>query len=145
MLKKKMIRKIIISSSALFALLMIYLIPNNQNEKLNVDQKLEYVDLEVTTNNIFLLDNYNYLGKAEVVINSTTVEEKVKELVEILINGGTGENKIPNGFKSILPSETKILSVKYEDNLIKIDFSKDLLNITKDLKEKSNYLYYNIC
>ncbi len=136
MLKKKMIRKIIISSSALFALLMIYLIPNNQNEKLNVDQKLEYVDLEVTTNNIFLLDNYNYLGKAEVVINSTTVEEKVKELVEILINGGTGENKIPNGFKSILPSETKILSVKYEDNLIKIDFSKDLLNITKDLEEK---------
>lgn len=133
MLKKKMIRKIIISSSALFALFLIYLIPN---EELDIKQSLEYVELEVATNSIYLLDDYNYLGKAEVVVNSQTTEDKVKELVEVLINGGVGENKIPNGFKSILPSETKILSVKYEDNLIKIDFSKDLLNISKDLEEK---------
>ena len=134
MLKRKMIRKIIITSSALFALLLIYIIPNE--EKLQIKQNLEYVDLEVTTNNIYLLDYYNYLGKTEVVINSTGVEEKVKELVEVLISGGSGENKIPNGFKSILPSDTKILSVNYEDGLIKIDFSKDLLNINKDLEEK---------
>ena len=133
MLKKKMIRKIIISTSALFALFLIYLIPN---EELDIKQSLEYVELEVATNSIYLLDDYNYLGKAEVVVNSQTTEDKVKELVEVLINGGVGENKIPNGFKSILPSETKILSVKYEDNLIKIDFSKDLLNISKDLEEK---------
>ena len=128
-----MIRKIIISTSALFALFLIYLIPN---EELDIKQSLEYVELEVATNSIYLLDDYNYLGKAEVVVNSQTTEDKVKELVEVLINGGGGENKIPNGFKSILPSETKILSVKYEDNLIKIDFSKDLLNISKDLEEK---------
>ena len=136
MLKRKMIRKIIITSSALFALLLIYLIPNNQNDKLNINQNLEYINLEVATSSIYLIDNYNYLGKAEVVVNSTSTEEKVKELVEILISGGEGENKIPNGFKSILPSETKILSVKYEEGLIKIDFSKELLNINKDLEEK---------
>ncbi len=130
-----MIRKIIITSSALFALLLIYLIPN-QEEKLNINQNLEYVNLEVATNTIYLLDNYNYLGKTEVVVNSVTTEEKVKELVEVLISGGSGENKIPNGFKSILPSDTKILSVKYEDGLIKIDFSKELLNINKELEEK---------
>lgn len=135
MLRKKMIRKIIITSSALFALLLIYLIPN-QDEKLNINQNLEYVNLEVATNTIYLLDNYNYLGKTEVVVNSVTTEEKVKELVEVLISGGSGENKIPNGFKSILPSDTKILSVKYEDGLIKIDFSKELLNINKELEEK---------
>lgn len=133
MLKKKMIRKIIISTSALFALFLIYLIPN---EELDIKQSLEYIDLDVTTNNIYLLDEYSYLGKTEVVVNSKTTEDKVKELVEVLINGGVGENKIPNGFKSILPSETKILSIKYEDNLIKIDFSKDLLNINKELEEK---------
>ena len=136
MLKRKMIRKIVIASSALFALLLIYLIPNSQDEKLDISQNLEYVNLEVETNSIYLLDNYNYLGKAEVVVNSTTIEDKVKELVEVLINGGEGENKIPNGFKSILPSDTKILSVKYEEGLIKIDFSKELLNINKDLEEK---------
>ena len=133
MLKRKMIRKIIIATSALFALFLIYLIPN---EELDIKQNLEYVNLEVNTNNIYLLDEYSYLGKTEVAVNSVSIEDKVKELVEILINGGEGENKIPNGFKSILPSETKILSVKYEDNLIKIDFSKELLNINKDLEEK---------
>lgn len=134
MLKKKIIRKIIIASSALFALLLIYLIP--ESKELNIVQNLEYVDLEVTTNNIYLLDDDNYLGKSEVVVNSIETEEKVKELIEILINGGEGENKIPNGFKAILPSDTKILSVKYEEGLIKIDFSKELLNINKELEEK---------
>lgn len=134
MLKRKIVRKIIITSSALFALLLIYLVP--KQEELNIVQNLEYVDLEVNTNSIYLLDNDNYLGKASVVINSTEIEEQVKELVNILISGGAGENKIPNGFKSILPSDTKILSVKYEDGLIKIDFSKDLLNINMDLEEK---------
>ena len=133
MLKKKMIRKIIVSTSALFALFLIYMIPN---EKLDIKQNLEYVNLEVVTNTIYLLDDDNYLGKTDVVVNSTSIEDKVKELVEVLISGGEGENKIPSGFKSILPSETKILSVKYENNLVKIDFSKDLLNINKDLEEK---------
>ena len=137
MLKRKMIRKIIISTSALFALFLFYLISKEEkNENLEINQNLEYVNAEVITNNIYLLDNYNYLGKTEVVVNSTTTEEKVKELVEVLISGGEGENKIPNGFKSILPSDTKILSVKYDEGLIKIDFSKELLNINKDLEEK---------
>jgi len=137
MLKRKLIRKIIITTSALFALLLLYLIPNEDNDdELQINQNLEYLDLQVTTNSIYLLDNYSYLGKTEVVVNSKTKEEMIKELVEVLISGGSGENKIPNGFKSILPSETKILSVKYEDKLVKIDFSKELLDINKDLEEK---------
>ena len=137
MLKRKMIRKIIISTSALFALFLLYLIPtSDKNDELDVSQNLEYVNLEVETNSIYLLDNFNYLGKTEVVVNSETTEEKIKELVEVLINGGNGENKIPNGVRSILPSETKILSIKVEENLVKIDFSKDILNINKDLEEK---------
>ena len=57
MLRKKMIRKIIITSSALFALLLIYLIPN-QDEKLNINQNLEYVNLEVATNTIYYFINF---------------------------------------------------------------------------------------
>lgn len=137
MIRRKMIRKILISTSALFALLLLYLIPNEENKNnLEFNQNLEYNDSPVLTNSIYLLDDYSYLGKTEVVVNSTTLENKVKELVDVLINGGSGENKIPNGFKSILPSETKILSVKYENGLVKIDFSKELLDINKDLEEK---------
>ena len=126
-----------IATSALFALFLFYLIPNEEvDNNLEINQNLEYLNQDITTNSIYLLDNYSYLGKTEVVINSKSTEEKVKELVEVLISGGNGENKIPNGFKSIIPSETKILSLKYENKLVKIDFSKDLLDINKDLEEK---------
>jgi len=132
-LRKKIISKIIIGSAALFALLLIYLIPTES--KLDISQNLEYNET-VYTNTIYLLDDNQYLGKTKVVINSTDIENKIKELVEVLISGGSGENKIPNGFKSILPSETKILSVLYENGLVKIDFSKDLLDVNVDLEEK---------
>jgi len=135
MLKKKLVRKIIIATSALFALLLLYLIPG-EDENLEFNQNLEYIDLEVYTNSVYLVDDDNYLGKALVVVNSTNTVDKIKELVEVLISGGSGENKIPNGFKSILPSETKILSVSYDEGLAKIDFSKDLLDINKDFEEK---------
>ena len=133
MLKKKMIRKIIVSTSALFALFLIYMIPN---EELDIKQNLEYVNLEVVTNTIYLLDDDNYLGKTDVVVNSTSIEDKVKELVEVLISGGEGENKIPSGFKSILPSETKILSVKYENNLIYINGMRPIEEIFNDVLSK---------
>lgn len=137
MLKKRLIRKILVATSALFALALIYLIPSEENDpNLEFNQNLEYIDLEVVTNSIYLIDDNNYVAKTKVVVNSTTIEDKVKELVEVLISGGSGENKIPNGFKSILPSETKILSVKYENGLVKINFSKDLLDINIEYEEK---------
>lgn len=136
MLKRKMIRKIIVTTGALFALFLIYLIPNETVNDLEVDQRLEYTNIDVLTNAIFLLDNNNYLGKTNVVINSQDTEGKVRELVEVLISGGVGENRIPNGFKAILPSDTKILSILFEDGLVKINFSKELLNISKELEEK---------
>lgn len=135
MLKQKIIRKIIVSSCALFALLLLYLVPDNET-KLKVNENLEYTKPDITTSSIYLLDDYNYLGKTEIVTNSTNTEDKIKELLNALISGGSLENRIPNGFRSILPSDTKILSVKYEEGLAKIDFSKELLDIDISLEEK---------
>lgn len=139
MLKKASIRKILVSISALFALFLIYLIPNNASDnKLNIDYELSYVEQDVNKEVIYLLDSYNMLGRSEVVINSEnlSVENKARELVEVLIKGGAGEDRIPNGFRSILSSETKILSLKFNDGIIKIDFSKELLDVDKENEEK---------
>lgn len=139
MLKKISIRKLIISFSALFTLFLIYLIPNNENDKNKLEdipQELEYVNNDLVTSSIFLLDSYNMLGKTEVPVSSKDIESLAKELLEVLINGGANEDRIPNGFKSILPSDTKILSLKYDKDLIKVDFSKELLNTSKEMEEK---------
>lgn len=138
MLKRKMIRKLVVATAALFALFLLYVIPKDysKDQLKDLPQDLEYIDPTVQINSIFLLDEYQYLGKTEVVMNSTSIEDKVKELMEVLIKGGAGENRIPSGFTAVLPSETKILSVLYENGLIKINFSKDLLDIKEELEEK---------
>ena len=139
MLKKISIRKLIISFSALFTLFLIYLIPNNENDKNKLEdipQELEYVNNDLVTSSVFLLDSYNMLGKTEVPVSSKDIESLAKELLEVLINGGANEDRIPNGFKSILPSDTKILSLKYDKDLIKVDFFKELLNTSKEMEEK---------
>lgn len=138
MLKKMSIKKIVISLSAFFTLFLIYLIPTSNNKELiPTNEGVEYIDSNAVTSTIYLLDSYSYLGKAEVVVNNKdNVEEKCKELINVLINGGVGEDRIPNGFRSILPSDTKINSLSFQDGLVKINFSKELLNISVDLEEK---------
>lgn len=140
MLKKTSIRKILVSLSALFALFLIYLIPNGSYEnKLNIDYELNYIEEDVDKEVIYLLDSYNMLGRSEIVFNEKTsdIELKARNLIQVLIKGGEGEDHIPNGFRSILSSETKILSLKYNEGIIKIDFSKDLLEIDKENEEKA--------
>ena len=42
---------------------------------------------------------------------------------------GKEESKIPSGFKPVIPSDTKILSVEYVEGTIKVNFSIEFLNI----------------
>ena len=138
MLKKMSIKKIFISFTALFTLLLVYLIPTKTQDTVNpVYEELEYKEEGVETSVVYLLDSYSLLGRTEVVGNSNSdTTSKCKELIQVLINGGIGEDKIPSGFRSILPSDTKINSISYEDGLVKINFSKELLNVNKELEEK---------
>lgn len=118
-----------------FSLTLVCLIPNDSS-KLNAKQELKYVDKEVAKSVAYLLDSNNYLARTMVVTSNAKIEEKARELMEILIKDGKGESKIPNGFRSLISSETKINSVHYNDGLIKIDFSSELLDTNIEQEEK---------
>ena len=135
MLKRIYLKKILISLSALFALLLIYLIPTDRELK-DIKSEVIYVDSSVETNNIYLLDSYNMVSLTNIMVAGTDIETKAQDLIESLIQGSSKEDQIPNGFKSIIPSETKILNIKLENNILKIDFSKEILNIQKEYEEK---------
>ena len=134
MIKKMTFRKILITSIGLFAVFLIYMMPNEQ-ELLNVPYEVEYVNSDINKSEIYLLDDYNMLART-MVATDTNLENKAKELLEVLIEGGSGENKIPNGFKSIIPSDTKLKSLTFKEGLIKVDFSKELLDVSLELEEK---------
>lgn len=136
MIKKMITKKMIVTTAAVFAMFLIYIIPNYNYEKIEPEQELEYVDSDVITSKIYLFNNTELLGRTEVVVSSNDIEVKARELLEVLISGGAGENKIPSGFKGVLPSETKINTIEFDNNVLKIDFSKDLLDVKKEYEEK---------
>ena len=131
MLKRRIIKKISISTAALFAIFLICLIPDKSYD-IDPNREISYVNSNVVTSNIYLLDKNNRLGRTSVVISSVDTKDIAMELLEILISGGVGESLIPSGFRSFLPSDTVIKSIKVTDNIINVDFSKELLDISKD-------------
>ena len=134
MLKKISIRKIILSSLALFAMFLIYIIPANENT-LNIKEELEYVNTNIESSPIFLMDQNSYVALTSVAVNDTNIENKARQLIKVLTIGGM-DSKIPSGFSAIIPPNTEVLSLSYENGIIKVDFSKDLLNISEKLEEK---------
>ncbi|MDD2392396.1 MAG: GerMN domain-containing protein [Bacilli bacterium] len=134
MLKKMLIKKIVIASSVLFTISLIFMMPKDKTK--DIKQILEYTNLDVVSSPIFLLDSNNFLAQTDVVVSTKEVEKLSKELLEVLIKDGVNESKIPSGFRSLISSETKINSVSFENGVLKVDLSKELLDTTVDLEEK---------
>lgn len=132
MLKNIFKKKLILIAATLFAVGLLYLLPS---EELEITKEVEYVD-NSPKEIVYLLNDEHLLCRTMVNISNNEINSKAKELINILIKGGEGESKIKSGFQSIIPSDTKINSINYENNLIKIDFSKELLNVKKEYEEK---------
>ncbi len=139
MLKKMASKKIMVALASLFALFLIYLVPKESVEKLNeIPKTLDYVSKEYYKGIAYLMTDKGYLARAEVVSNVSdqNIERKAKELLEILILGGSGESKVPSGFQAVLPSDTKILSIQYENGLLKVNLSEEVLDVKEEWEEK---------
>ena len=137
MLKRKLLQKITITSIALLTLFLIYIIPSGKTvEPLDIEETVEYVD-DTNYEEMFLIDQNNFVARAMVALgDKQDIESKVKEIISILTIGSGGENKVPNGFKAIIPEDTRIISLLYEEGLLKINFSKELLDVKKEDEEK---------
>ena len=125
--------RILICLLVLFSLLIIYIIPDKEDNNVIITTKLEYID-DVKVANIYLLDQNNYLGCTKIVVDSDNVEDKAKELINSLIIDGNKQNDLPSGFKPVIPPDTKINKIIYKDSVLKIDFSKELLDT--DMEEQ---------
>ena len=137
MLTKILKKRIILTTAVLFALSLMYILPKEKLYTLDkVEEELVYEDENLNKEVVYLLDSNNMLGRTEVVINQNDVISKARELLEILINNDKSENKIPNGFRGLIPSDTKINSLNFDNNVIKVDFSKELLDVDIKYEEK---------
>ena len=133
MIKRISLKKISICLIAIAAIFLFYLFPTN--DKLKINEELEYIE-EGNVSTIFLMDSNNYLAKTSISLDASDITSKAKKLLTALIQGEKYTEKIPNGFKSIIPNGTKILNIEYKDEVIKVDFSSELMDTNVDNEEK---------
>lgn len=134
MLRKMMYRKLIVSSSLLLVILMLYLIPSNKPEVIP-NQTLEYIypnNLEV----IYLLDNNEYLSRTKISANQKDIISTSVDLIEALTIDGKKKNIISNGFKSLLPKNTEVLNITLNNKILTINFSSEFTNVKEPYEEK---------
>lgn len=134
MLRRMLYKKIMVATSILLVILMLYLIPSNKGE-LEIEQRLEYVyPNEVDT--IYLLDNYDKISRTMISVNKQNEISKAIDLLDGLTINGKKQDKLPNGFRGLLPVGTRVLDISLHDKILKIDFSKEFNNIKMGYEEK---------
>ncbi|MBQ6686970.1 MAG: GerMN domain-containing protein [Bacilli bacterium] len=132
MLKKSAYKRIIIATLALIILGLLYFFPENNDKE--IKESLSYIDVETTP--IYLIDNNEYVARTNILKTEKDSIKLAKEILESLIIGSKKNDYIPEGFKAIIPANTKILDISLENKLLKVNFSKELLNISDKNAEK---------
>ncbi len=123
---KTSIKKLIIASLALLILIIIYFFPKNDSY---INESLSYV--ETLDMPIFLIDNNNYVARTTIVKDSEKQQDLVKEVIESLTIDSNKSTYIPNNFRAIIPKNTKLLDLSINDNILKLNFSKEFINVNE--------------
>ena len=137
MLRKKAFRRIFITTIIFFIVFVVLSIkklegPTNIYESNNY--KTDFLE------NIYTLNDDNLVSKTSIYVNKElNTLEKVKVLIETMIKENNNNSLLPTYFNPILPRNTKILEVVLDNDLIKINFSKEFndeqkVNIKRWLK-----------
>lgn len=134
MLRTKAIRKIFLTTLTLFILLTVFTITNYKNDNV-LRTNLEIEDIAgLKTNVIYLLNDEGLLVQDRVLLDGSSVEEKIEKLLINLIEGSTGS--FADGLSKVIPKGTVVNNVMVGNKYVTIDFSKELLNVSEE-KEKS--------
>lgn len=126
MLKKKALRKIIITTFVAFVVFSIYMIPTKNKSDINTT----YNYTKVKDVSVYLLNPYEQLTKVDFKIKDTNLDDTVKSIIDKLTI--SNDATIPNRFSQVIPSNVKVNKVLIDENIACLDFSKDFLNISKD-------------
>ena len=133
MLKRFSLKKISKYTVLLIVVFLFYLFPKKEDYILTKSVEKE---INAKFHDIFLIDKNNYVSKTIIEVNSNSKNKLVEELIEILIIDGKYQDKIPNGFKAVLPPNTKLINSDIRDNTVILNFNNDLLDTSKEMEER---------
>lgn len=133
MLKRKALKKILITSVTIVILLMIYIMPgvDKNTNVLNIKPEVQYQTTKVGY--IYLLNDNDLLVRVNVLINDT---EKKEEMIKEIINKLLNNIESPKDLKNVIPKKTRLIGVELDQKTLFINFSKDILKVDKKFQGK---------
>lgn len=144
MLRKFAYNKIFRTSGMVILFLLLLLFPASNKYSLEGDSSIK-TGSNIKKDEVFLIDKYGFISRSKVDIESDKPEEYATKLLELLIIGGKYENKIPNGFKALLPSDLKINKIKIDGDNIYADLSSELYELeNKEFSKALELITYNL-
>ena len=138
MLLKKALRKIVITTFVIFVILTIYMIPSLNKKD---DKTYNYIDTKDIS--VYLLNNYDQLTRVDFKVTNSKIENVVDSIIKKLTI--SNDATIPRKFIQIIPSSVKLNSVKVDENIAYLYFSKEFLDIAnKDIETIVESICYSI-
>lgn len=133
MLRTKALRKIFIATLSLFVLLFVLTITNHEDIRV-LKTNLEIEEIAgINISSIYLMNDRGLLVKSKILLDSDSEKEKLVDLVSNLIIGTN--NTFVDGLNALIPEDTIINDIIVGNKIVTIDFSKDILKISKDLEK----------
>lgn len=136
MLKRKALRKILVTTFSLLTILVICIIPDklgSSENYLDPEINIEYTS-NLGTNEIYLLGDNKYLVKTNILLEKDNLNTMIRGIIDYLTIQKS--DKIPAGLTGIIPANTKLNSIEIENNIAILDFSSELLKVSEELEER---------
>ncbi|MBQ8193176.1 MAG: GerMN domain-containing protein [Bacilli bacterium] len=125
MIKNMLLRRFCIASLLFLVAFVLYSYPKELNQN---------IDTFFNKQNIYLIDLNNLVALTQVNIED---DSSVNSMIENTINCLTIDSSCDTkNFNKIIPKDTKLLDYSVNENILKIDFSKEFFNVSKDNEEK---------
>lgn len=142
MIKKNALKRILITTLSIMILVIVYLFPNDVFE--SYDTVTSYI--EPLKMPIYLLDENDYVARINILQNSDDTLENAKYIISTLTVGTTESSYLSVSFKPVIPEGTVVNSISLDNNILKIDFSEEFLNIDSDTEESLiESLVFSLC
>lgn len=122
MIIKRSIKKILITTFCLFIVVCIYTITNiNRENTIKVNLELEDISL-LTNTNIYLLNNDGYLVQKKIFIDSTSIEDRIRKIINYLKI--TETSKYSSNLRGVINKDCIIIELNYDEGFITLNFNK---------------------
>ena len=133
MIKRFSMKKISKYTILLLVVFLFYLFPTK--EKYDLDKEVSK-EVNINYHDIYLIDKNNYVAKTNIQVSSLKKDLLIDELIEAMKMDGKYQDKIPNGFCALLPSDTKLLGKEINNDVVTLNFNSNVLDVKSENEEK---------